>query len=403
MAVSIWLAWEILKAPVAERAPPALAVRIAAGSPEVLRRAAESELTAKRPENASALADESLRRAPFNARALRVRGLAAAGAGGNEQADQLLTLAGNWSLRDDPTHAWLVEYRLRRGDYASSFAHADTLVRRRTDLRPQVFSLFATASAADPRALQAVAGLLAAAPPWRLAYWGYLQDAPEGDALLFSLAVALESSATPFTPFELSRLYRTWLQERRLTAVAALREQIGRPSRIDGLLNGDFSSPSSEHISPFGWRLGVGAGLTVEVVDDDYDPDDLALRMEYDGYGSTTIAEQYLTLKPGEHAFSAEHRVESSAGLASLWWRMICVEDRKQLMEARATGEAPTADGSWVAARIEFTVPDEGCVVQRLSLMPRPADRRAPIIAWFDEVQLDRLPRTQDQAALSRR
>ena len=113
LALSVWLAWEVLKAPVAARAPPSIGVRIAATSPEVLRRAAEAEFTAGRPGNAEALAEESLVRAPFNARALRVRGLAAAEAGETEQADQLLTLAGNWSLRDDPAHAWLVEYRLR--------------------------------------------------------------------------------------------------------------------------------------------------------------------------------------------------------------------------------------------------------------------------------------------------
>ena len=74
IAASVWLAWEVVKAPVALRAPPALAVRVAPTSPEVLRRAAERELLAERNDNAISLSQESLARAPFNARALRVRG-----------------------------------------------------------------------------------------------------------------------------------------------------------------------------------------------------------------------------------------------------------------------------------------------------------------------------------------
>lgn len=390
MAVSVWLAWEVLRAPIAQRAPPSLAVRVAAASPEVLRRAAESELAANRPGNASALADESLGRAPFNARALRVRGLAADRAGEIEQADQLLTLAGNWSLRDDPAHAWLVEHRLRQGNYSSSFAHADTLVRRRTDIRPQVFELFASASAADPRALTAVAGLLSAEPPWRRAYWNHLAAAPEGDPLLFSLAAGLEASKARFTSAELSWLYGKWIRERRVTAVAMLRKRIGRPSQSDLLLNGDFSAPLADQISPFGWKLGLGSGLTVEVVEDDRDSRNLAMRVEYDGYGSSTVTQQVLTLTPGHYVFSAKQRTEANAGLASLSWKIVCVDDRSQLTEVRAIDQAAASDASWNAARVDFAVPEEGCQVQRLLLSPRPADRRAPVTAWFDDVQLAR-------------
>ena len=149
----------------------------------------------------------------------------------------------------------------------------------------------------------------------------------------------------------------------------------------------------------------MGSGLTVEVVNDDRDSRNFALRVEYDGYGSSTVAQQVLTLKPGAYVFSAAHRIESNAGLASLWWRLACIEDRTQLLEASATGTGAATSASWSAARVEFTVPEEGCMVQRLSLAPRPADRRAPIIAWFDDVHFSGEPGTQpqDQGALSAR
>ena len=141
IAVAVVLAWQIILQPLSQRAPVETAIRLAPGSPLVLRRAAESELAAGRVDNAAALSREALSRSPFDVRALRVFGLTEARAGREDEADDILTLAGNWSLRDDPAHAWLVERRLRSGDYVSAFAHADTLVRRRQDLQPDGPSL----------------------------------------------------------------------------------------------------------------------------------------------------------------------------------------------------------------------------------------------------------------------
>ena len=194
---AIWLGWQILLQPVIQRAPPELAVRVAPGSPLVLQRAAEAEFVAgekdddaRRYDNAASLARDALALAPFNVRALRVVGLTEARAGREPIADEILTLAGNWSLRDDPAHAWLVEYRLRRGDYASSFAHADTLARRREDIRPQIFRLFTLAAATDTaRALPEVARLLDARPPWRQSYFDSLYVSGEGLQVAANLAV----------------------------------------------------------------------------------------------------------------------------------------------------------------------------------------------------------------------
>ncbi|WP_298745490.1 hypothetical protein, partial [uncultured Brevundimonas sp.] len=109
---AVVLGWQIALQPLIQRAPVEAAIRIAPGSPLVLRRAAESELAAGRTDTAAALGREALRRSPFNVPALRVVGLTEARAGREEAADDILTLAGNWSLRDDPAHAWLVERRL---------------------------------------------------------------------------------------------------------------------------------------------------------------------------------------------------------------------------------------------------------------------------------------------------
>jgi len=78
---AVVLAWQIAIQPLIQRAPVEAAIRLAPGSPLVLRRAAESELVAGRIDNAAALGRDALGRAPFDVQALRVVGLTEARAG----------------------------------------------------------------------------------------------------------------------------------------------------------------------------------------------------------------------------------------------------------------------------------------------------------------------------------
>ena len=213
LIVVIWLGAEAVKAPIAMRAPSTLAIRVAPHSPEVLARAAEFEWSEGRPDSARSLAEDALAKAPFNVSALRVWGLAEAGDGDSSSADNVLTLAGNWSLRDTPTHAWLVQNRLRKGNYASAFAHADTLIRRRPSVYPEVFNLYSAAITADSRALSALTPLLEVGPPWRQAYFASLTSREDGDLALAQLALAMQKTSRPFTNEELAIAYLHWLRE----------------------------------------------------------------------------------------------------------------------------------------------------------------------------------------------
>lgn len=389
IAGAVWVAWEITKQPLLLRAPPALAIQLAPNSPEVLRRLAEQRLAAKDTRAALALADASLSAAPFNARALRVRGLAAAEQGRDDDADQLLTLAGNWSLRDDPTHAYLVEQRLRRGDYNSAFAHADTLVRRRPELQPRIFNLFTTAAAIDTRSLPALVGLVAADPPWRSAFLQYLDERPEGDALLLSLAVYLQQTRKPLTDSELRRIFQKWLGEGRLTAMHLLREKIHRPSLEVLVQNGDFALAEERQLLPFDWQLGTGPGLSSEIVKDDLKYENRALRIAYDGFGSHPPAYQLLMLPPGQYILSGDERLELSPDNSRLRWVVSCFGDDRPIgrSELQQSGEPET----WKHFTVRFAVPAGSCSAQWLRLAPEGGDRRVTIVTWFDNFKLVRV------------
>ena len=382
---AVILGWQIAIQPLLQRAPVETAIRLAPGSPLVLRRAAESELAAGRVENAADLSRDALLRSPFDVRALRIFGLTEARAGRENEADDILTLAGNWSLRDDPAHAWLVERRLRRGDYASAFAHADTLVRRRQDIQPQVFRLFNVAGREDPqRALPEIANLLTRRPPWRAAYWNSISQSPQELPLAANLAVLLETGSAPLTNDELQNLYRNLLAIGQFQAVNTVRERIDRPPTSEPVTNGGFADVAAPE--PFQWRLYPKAGVVAEVVADDLRPSNPALRVDYDGYATGFIAEQLTSLPPGSYRFSAEVRTETGNPAARLVWTLSCATGGGALV-ALPAGISNAAPNAWMSLSSRFEVP-ENCPAQWLRLETRSADRRAATAVWFDRIAI---------------
>lgn len=383
IAVAVVLGWQIAIQPLLQRAPVEVVVGLAPGSPLVLRRAAESELAAGRIDNAAALSRDALVRSPFDVRALRVLGLAEARAGREDRADDLLTLAGNWSLRDDPAHAWLVERRLRRGDYASSFAHADTLVRRRQDIQPQVFRLFTVAATEDPqRALPVIAGLLAARPPWRDAYLSGLSRTAAEWQLAANLAVLLEAGSAPLTNDELQHFYRTLLGNGQFEAASTVRGRLGRPPPEMAVTNGGFADAAAPE--PFQWRLFQKAGISVEIVDDDLRPSNPALRVDYDGYATGAITEQLTSLPPGSYRFAAEVRTEAGDPAARLSWTLSCATGGGAIASLPA-GVAGAASNTWTTLSGGFEIPNT-CPAQWLRLDTRADDRRSTTVVWFDRI-----------------
>lgn len=385
IAGAVVLAWQIAIQPFMQRAPVDAAIRIAPASPLVLRRVAEAELAAGRNDNAGALGRDALARSPFDVRALRVVGLTEARAGRDTPADDILTLAGNWSLRDDPSHAWLVQHRLRVGDYASSFAHADTLVRRRQDIQPEVFRLFTAAGIQDSqRALPVIANLLAAKPPWRVAYLNSLNQTPEELQLAANLAILLQTGPAPLTNNELYGLYSILLGKRQFQALSMVRGRMNRPPAGVAVTNDGFADAAAP--APFQWRLFQKAGIVAEIVDDDIRPSNPALRVDYDGYAAGTIVEQLIMLPPGANRFTAEVRIEAGDPAARLAWTIVCATTGAGIASVPA-GTPRASPNGWTTVSDRFDVP-ANCPAQWLRIETRAADRRSRTIVWFDGIAI---------------
>lgn len=385
IALAVVLAWQMVVTLFAERAPVEAAVRLAPSSPTALVRAAGSELEAGRHDNAAELARAALRIAPFNVRALSIIGRTQDFAGEVRAADETMTLAGNWSLRDDPTHAWLMNRRLRQGDYASAFAHAETMARRETPTQPQLFEMFTVAALSDPRGLSALVKALALAPPWRTSYIGFVRDRQGTDQLLVDLAVNLQPTAKPLTDVELSGLYRRWLEARQPGVIRALQREIGRPVVQGGVWNGGFEP--GEGVAPLNWSINLDAGYSAQLTDSGEPDRGGALLVETDGMSAGVIASQLLLLAPGPATIRIRQRLESVGGSAALRWQVVCFEGRAPLVEWD-TGSA--AEPDWREQVHALSIPATGCSAQWIQLQAVPGDRRSPLRAWFDDVRIER-------------
>ena len=385
----IWLGWQIALVPMSTLAPSEHAIRLAPGSAEVLARAAEGEMRAGEMEDAGYLARLSLSRAPFDVEALRVLAMSEAEAGRTVEADELMTLAGNWSLRDNAAHSWLIESRLRQGNYASAFAHADTLVRRRADLRPQVFNLFSTAAETDPRSGPYLVAELADSPPWRAEYLQSLYRRPDGLQLLAGLALGLEQTEGPFTNAELQSLYQALYQGRRIPGLKTIRETLDRPSATTILVNGEFAD--QETILPFGWQLGVGPGISVGLLNDDRKSELTALRVIHNARNPQELASQVVLLPPGTYRLSGRQRLDNGRGRSGFAWQVQCLETSEIISEVRFDLDME-AQADWSPFQTRVVVPEQGCTAQTVKLVPTNTGRRTDIVIWFSQLALERIP-----------
>ena len=375
----VFLAWSVLVQAAVQLLPGSVAQGVAPNSPTVLTRLAQERLLESRLGAAERLARSALARQPFNTKALRTLGLAVDQSGDRVLADKFITLAGNWTLRDTPTHIWLFNHRIRAGEYSSAFAHLDTVLRRREDLRPRFFEMMRLGVVQDAASVPAIADRLARKPNWRAPFFVHLGTSAPGQAVAANLAVSLKETGQGLDAAELEPLLKTLLASRNLGVFDALATRTGLGARSGGLVDGDFEGAKST--LPFGWEIGGGAGAAAEIVVDE-DVSSKVLRVEYDGFAAALLARQLTRLSPGLQRLSGRTRVDGDPN--RLRWSVTCIESGLKL---------PVQSGAAaLAARdrfsLDFSVPASGCRLQWVSLVTEPGDRRVPVIATYDDLTL---------------
>lgn len=380
-----YLAWSILVQLAIQVLPGSFAQIVAPNSPNVLERLAQERLLASRFDAAERLARAALARQLFNARALRTLAFAVDQGGDKVAADKLMTLAGNWTMRDTAAHLWLYDYRLRTGEYESAFAHLDTILRQRPEFRADAFAALQRGLAVDREALAPIAERLSHDPNWRAPFLAHLGGTAGGQTIAASLAIALKGAGKPLSEAELEALFRAMLAKRNFSLLKALALRLDPGLGRARLANGDFEGAPGP--LPFNWELIGGSGATVDLATIEQSGSK-GLIVEYDGYSAAPLVRQLTLLPPGAYTMAGEAQTDGDPRLLS--WSVTCVESgaRLQLESRGGTEGQPDAQGRSKLFSAGFQVPDQGCGLQWIALATNPGERRDVITATYDNIRI---------------
>lgn len=339
-----------------------------------------------------AWAESSLMGAPLNARALRILGQTAAAAGNNVDAAKFMQLAAHLSLHESVAVYWLLIQSAEAKDYKSAVYYADIILRTLPGFDSYVVPILARV-AEDKESANLLKTVLMGDPPWRS---NFLQNLPrfvDDERIPLDLLLALRTSSRPPTRADINSYLDFLLQQKmyELAYYTWLQFLPARELRSVGLLyNGDFEAAPSG--SPFDWLITQGSGVAVDVEEMPDKHGDHALVLDFE-YGRVEYhsVKQLVMLAPGRYQFDGRYKGEL-VGPRGLKWRVACAESPRKPF---AEGEMIRGHGSaWSNTKLDFTVPQQDCRAQYLSLdldARMPSEEFITGSIWFDELGIKRM------------
>jgi hypothetical protein len=335
----------------------------------------------------------ALMQEPLNARALRILGQLADGAGDDVRAAKLMRAAVDRSLSESVAVYWLLKKSFEANDYPHTISYADMVLRKRPQLMRYVVPVLAALAGSEhPEATSALTATLRQNPPWRRAFLrtlpGHIRDAKTP----LHLFLSLKGTETPPTTRELRAYldflighkffelgYYTWLQF--LPA-----QELGR---IDFITNASFESEPSG--LPFDWRIAQGTGVSIDIVPRPGEADGKALFLEFGpGRADFRGVSQVLMLAPGSYRLKGKFKGDTR-GRRGLQWSIRCAGSKDAPI-----GTGPMFVGvarTWSDFEFAFTVPETKCRAQKLRLALAARSASEQLVSgsvWYDELQISR-------------
>lgn len=334
---------------------------------------------------------------PGHARALAILGALKREAGADDEAAILMRASARRTLREPVPHAWLINDAIKQNDWSLVMRQVDILMRMHDQsivpLTPLVAQMVETPEAAD-----FVKEVVKEAPPWRTAFMSELLGAIKDARTPLDLLLTLKGTSTPPTVIEL-RSYLNFLIQRKYYDLAYYTWlQFLTPQQlatVGPVYNGGFEARPSG--LPFDWVLPTDGTAAVSIARRADQPSSRALVVHF-GQGRVELSatSQLLRLRPGRHRIAGEAMGEV-VGRRSVRWRVACLGER-----TRQIGESEMFVGEikeWTPFSFPVIVPDEGCAIQRLSLIldaRTPSERLTSGTLWFDDVSIRRETATDD-------
>lgn len=366
---------------------PLRALHWRADSAEALTALAQQDLLRRDGIDAATLARRAVSLSPLQVPAISAYAAARELTGQAREAELIMQLAGQLGWRDGLTQLWLCAHRLAERDYGGGVARCDALLRRLTgDARftPLIFSLLMNA-ARDSGGLHPLVDRLATSPPWRTEFLGYICSHSRDIGASFSLLNVLKHTGSPPTVSEIGCFVQRLIAEHRFADADRIWQRLAYPGRPGGQFVHDGSFVGAPVPVPLGWTLSNGVGWSVAMAPFDANPQQNALRVEYDGFSVPQPVRQLLVLGPGNYAFSADVYAESAIGAEDFGWLVTCYSAPRAL--ARIKVGDPVA-GRWQHLDGFLHVPAADCPAQWLDLDAQAGDERTDAIVWFAHVSV---------------
>ena len=318
---------------------------------------------------------DALLRSPLQAVALRNVGFVMIANGRDADAARALTLAGDATLRDYLTHAWLLDRNFRENRVAASIDEADIVLRQNAASWPVIMPALG-GLLADSRTIAPLARALARRPHWRGTFLASLGSAPVDKDGAYALLTRMTATGTAASTAELDNYFVSidavppatlWARWLALTPA--------RPSSGALLRDGGFDGLDAP--GPFNWTFFARDSVYAEISDA---PENKgrALYLSYDGSGSANFASQRLILRPGRYRLQGAAFADGAVAPGQIEAIVRCGPGEGPAEIGRLP-LAPATD-RWSRFAFEFDISGV--------LIGNPAETLDPSTVWIDDLTL---------------
>jgi len=294
---------------------------------------------------------------------IELRALDLDAAGDHARAAHLFALSAAISQRSLPTHLWLIQKAVDRGDVAAALAQFDAALRTSTAAPPILFPILARATE-DPTLTARIAAMLDRPSDWRIAFFHYAIEKADAADGIAAVAMRMRDRAMLRGERIDQVLIGGLIAQQRFDLALQVHDAFYPALAGTALIRDpDFARPETDF--PFGWGLTNTGEIIAERGKSKGGPA-LLWRSLPGGFGQ--VATQVLLLPPGPYRFrtrTAEPAVDSGA---NPYWTITCSEEGGAQL---ALVEQPRQAGT--ETRANFTVPN-GCRAQVLALILRQSD-----------------------------
>ena len=311
------------------------------------------------------LARRSLDRALINVSALRVLGLSREAANPDDRSVvPIMLLASRLGWRDAPTNLWLIDAFLQAHEYTLAVQRTDALLREEEDAGI-AFSVLRLASL-DRAARKPIVATLVGQPKWRPGIFSADKLDPNEATGIEAIVRDLHRSVAPPTRSEMATLINTLIRS----------EDYDRAYRLWRLTTPDSTTlvydmrfiqaarvaAANEDGIPFEWTVRGGSGSpTINYASDGQG----GVAVTPPGQMARKVVTQIVHVPSGPHRLRVVTKHVGKGDESSLAWSLECLVTRTNIL-GQPTYAMPKP--GIVSADYSFTVPDDDCAFQQLSL-----------------------------------